>query len=248
MKRNLLIFAWLSFTVVSAVSHADIDGKDLPSMGNLAKLLGTVDPTVVEESVYNEQGKISAGMPAPDDARGNTSAEIAKLLGEGNSEQEKNLVAAFNDTRVKVEDYLVKADFDVSDMGVSMALSFITLWELASDIELSEDASLTAGKNLVHSFSGAKSSFANLEAQDKAKLHDYLMTTPIAFAALVQTFEAQGGAEQEVKMLRTKSADLFKEVFLLSHDMFIFEEDGSFNMNVEALEKYQEENNISSDW
>jgi len=247
MKRNLLIFAWLSFTVVSAVSHADIDGKDLPSMGNLAKLLGTVDPTVVEESVYNEQGKISAGMPAPDDARGNTSAEIAKLLGEGNSEQEKNLVVALNDTRVKVEDYLIKAGFDVSDIGVSMALSFITLWELASDVELSEEASLTAGKNLVHNFGGAKSSFTDLELQDKAKLHDYLMTTPIAFAALVETFEEQGGAEQ-VTMLRTKSADLFKEVFLLSHDMFIFEEDGSFNINEEALEKYQEENSISSDW
>jgi len=248
MKRYLLIFAWLSFTTATTVSHADINGKDLPSMGNLAKLLGTVDPSVVEESVYNDQGKISAGMPAPDDARGTTSAEIARLLGEGNSEQEKNLADAFNDTRVEVEDYLVKADFDVSDMGVSMALSFITLWELASDVELAEEATLTAGKNLVHSFSGAKSSFANLEAKDKAKLHDYLMTTPIAFAALVQTFKQQESAEQEVTMLRTKSADLFKEVFLLPHDMFIFEKDGSFNMNAEALEQYQEENNISSDW
>jgi len=238
MKRFLIIFAYLSITTVPV--HADIAEEDLPSMGNLARLLGTADAAVVDEEVYDEQGNIAAGMPVSDDARGNTSKAIAKLLADGNADHEKKLSAGFDETRLVVEDYLTNAKFDVNDMGVSLALSFITLWELASDVELSETASFNAGKFLVHNFSSATSSFEQLEAQEQAKLHDYLMTTPIAFAALVKTFEEQGGTEQQVTMLRTKSADLFV--------VFVFEEDGSFNVNMEFIEKYQEENNISSDW
>jgi len=48
------------------------------------------------------------------------------------------------------------------------------------------------------------------------------MTAPIAFAGMVDAFEKQTGAEQQVNVLRTKSADLFVEVFKVSHTNFFF--------------------------
>ncbi len=70
MNRFVLILAWLFVALASTQSHADIAGEDFPSMGKLANLLSTTDPTEVEDNVYDEKGKISAGMISSDTTRG----------------------------------------------------------------------------------------------------------------------------------------------------------------------------------
>ena len=186
MKMALLTAATLVLLHLSFQLEAEISTKDLPDMGNLAKLIGQADESTVEGNVYNAEGKITANLPVDDSARGTAALEIASLLSQGNPDVQKNLVAGIEEARVSLEGHLDSAGFDVKDLGVGMAASFILLWEIASDKTLPDTAALKAGKFLVHSFKGNTDNFSTLPATDKARLYDWMMTTPAAFGSMVK--------------------------------------------------------------
>lgn len=248
MNRFILILAGILVTATSSQSHADIASENLPSMGNLAKLLDNADPAEVEDKVFNDAGKISAGMIAPDTTRGQTSARIAETLSGGDPDKTEALSSAFNKTRDEFENVLASANFDVDDIGVALAASFIVLWETASNKTLPDASALKAGKFLVHGFSAAHSKFDQIPEQEKAELRDHLMTAPVVFGFLARAFEEQEGAEQQVAMLQQESEEMFAQIFQTSYDLWIIEEDGTVIVNSEQIQQYQEENEISSDW
>ena len=244
MKGALLTAASLTLLLLSFTSKAEISTKDLPGMGNLAKLIGQADESVVEDNIYNDEGKISAELPVEDSARGTTALEIATLLSQGDSGVQQNLVTGIEDARVAFEDYLTKANFEVQDMGVGLAASFIVLWELASNTTLPDASALKAGKFLVHSFKGTVNDYSAIPAEDIALLYDWTMTTPVAFGSMVKSLEAEGATE-DARVLRQKSAELFVELFKFPHDFFTVSEDGNLDFNVDGMIEYQEENQIS---
>lgn len=247
----LLVFLLLA----SGSSYAQISAEHLPSIGSLEGLLGSVDVEEVESSVYDSRGKISINFPAPDTARGETANTIATILANGSEENAIALEKAFLAEREIFEKYLADANFDPNDMGVALSASFIVLWELASNKILPAEASLSAGKRLVHAFGDLEKSLASVPDSDKAKMYDWLMTTPVAFSGLIKTFENEGQQEYATQ-LRTKSGDMFEELFILPYDMLVITDTGEVTVDVERIQSDQKEKEaageaddaLSSDW
>ncbi len=133
------------------------------------------------------------------------------------------------------------------------------LWETSSNKALPDASAQEAGTFLVHGFSGAQAEFDKIPDQKRAQLRDLLVTAPVVFGSLAKAYKDQEGAEQQVAMLRKESREMFVEFFRMPHDIWVIEEDGSVNVNAEAIEKYQAEagrttcamrqdNDASSDW
>ncbi len=228
-----IAFAIPAFFLISH-AHAAVAPENLPSMDNLAALLGTTDKETVEKSIAAEGGRISSGLPAGKGARGETATEISALLSGGDKKQEQQLKTAIMDEREAFESVLTRHHFDTDDMGVAYATSFITLWELASHKQLPLEGSLEAGKFLVYTMKEIQPKYATISERDKERGHDWLMTTPVAFASLVKGFE-QAGRKQEAKQLRAKSATLFKELFRLPHDTIIITSEGNIKVDTDRL-------------
>jgi len=150
-------------------ANAQISAENLPSLGNLGKLIGQADQAEVEQTIANQGGLISANIPAKDTARGRTATELANLLSEGDPARQKALEASFEQARVGYEKYLTDANFDKTDLGVALSANFIILWELASDTLLPPDSALKLGKYLVNIF-GKASDAANAAEEDKSRL------------------------------------------------------------------------------
>jgi len=72
---------------------------------------------------------------------------------------------------------------------------------------------------------GKASDAANAAEEDKSRLYDWLMTTPVVLAGLVDAYDEQG-LDSEVATLRQKSADLFVELFAMPHSIFLLTEEG----------------------
>lgn len=242
-KTVALLFVFF----LSSSAHAEIKASDLPSMGNLAALLSKTDQKKSEVESLDQNGKISSNLPAPDTARGETAAMIAKVLSNGAKETEAALKNAFLMDRLAYEKALSAANFKVDDMGVAYAANFIMLWELASNVEMSKEASVSAGKFLVHSFAGMKEKFDQVPEEDKAKAYDWLMTTALAFYSLVKAYETQG-MKAEAGKIREESATLFVQTFKLPHDLVTISEAGEFGISEAKVRAYQEENQLGSDW
>ncbi len=247
MSRTATLFLVFLLVATSSASQAEISTSELPDMGNLAAMLGKADKNAVEKSVYDKQGKISANLPASDAARGETAAVMAQQLSGGSEDMKHKMKVAILAERTAFEKFLSDANFKTDDMGVAYAACFITLWELASNKELPADGALAAGKFLVHSFKGIEQQYATLDSAEKAKAYDWLMTTPVAFASLVKSFE-RDGREKEAKMLRERSASLFAETFKLPHDMLKISDAGEFSVDADKIISYQEKNNLSGGW
>ncbi len=249
MKKILAPLLAVVSLCVSLTSNAQISASDLPSMGNLAKLIGETDQSTVEDSIYNDEGKISSGMVANDSARGETALVIAGILSEGNEDKQIEIAGKFGEVRVAFEEILTSANFAQNDAGVGIAASFITLWELASERTLPDEAALKIGKHVVHSFGTPEAVRGYNEFSDieKGKFYDWMMTTPVVFAALVSTFEAEGLKEEALK-LREKSASLFIEVFKIPHTYFIMSDEGELNIDIDLVQSYQVDNGLSEDW
>ena len=246
MKKILLAVSTAVLLCVSQFTHAEITADNLPDMGNLALLIGDANDEFDEESVLDEEGRISSGMPVDDSSRGATAAEIASILAQGNAENQQQVEEWLEKLRTAFEDRLTQANFEVKDVGVGLAVSFITFWELAEDRILSEEAEFKLGKYLVHTFKGMADSpeFQNVSADEKARLYDWTMTTPLAFYSMIDGLDKEGKT-QEVQQLREKSASLFVEVFKVPHDFFTLSEDGEMGADIDTISSYQEQNGLA---
>lgn len=234
IRINLAIAVLLFFTPV----HAGISPENLPSMDNLTALLGETDIKEVKRATRANNGLITAGLAVHGDSvRGVTASEIAALLSGGDQNQEREMKKAIMAERDAFEQVLAEHGFDTRDMGVAFAVSFITLWELASHKQLPLEGSLSAGEFLVYTMKEVKPRYDALSAQEKDQSYDWLMTTPVAFSSLVKGFE-QASRSREAEQLRSKSADLFKEVFRLPHDSIIITTKGDIEVDADKLLEY----------
>ncbi len=235
LSKTALLITLLLFI---SSNHAGISPENLPSMDNLGELLKETNRKEVEQAIRANNGRISSGLPVP--IRGTieaTATEIASLLSGGDKNQEQQLKKAIVGEREAFKKVLNDHGFDTRDMGVAYAVSFITLWELASHKQLPLEGSLSAGEFLVHTMKKAKTGYAAISAQEKVESYDWLMTTPVAFASLVKGFE-QAGRIQEAEQLRSKSASLFKELFKLPHEGIVITPRGDIEVNAEKLVEY----------
>ncbi|MGD9171178.1 MAG: hypothetical protein PVI97_14110 [Candidatus Thiodiazotropha sp.] len=249
MSRLFKLLTTLLFSACVALPlQADISAKQLPSVGNLAVMIGKAHQADVEKSIYNKAGKISAGLSAPDSSRGRTAEELAGYLSNNSSEQfRQQLYDAFNAERASFETFLTNANFDTKDMGVAYAACFIVLWELASHKELPQEGSLQAGKFLVHSFRGISDQYASISDTEKADAYDWLMTTPVAYGSLIKSFDKEGRTK-EAEMLREHAGQLFRETFKFSHDMITISDKGEFGVDEDRIMAYQKQQGMSAGW
>ena len=218
----------------ASLTPAEISTKNLPSMENLATLLGSTNKKEVEKTVMANNGQISSGLPANNSARGKTGNEIAALLSSGAREHEKQILEAIMAERDSFEQILAQNRFVVNDFGVAYAASFITLWELASHKVLPLEGSLEAGKFLVYALKEVKPQYEALRETEKDQGYDWLMTTPVAFASLIKGFEKVGRI-QEAEQLRTRSATLFNELFGLPYNVITISERGEIGVDTDKL-------------
>jgi hypothetical protein len=225
--------------------QADISVKKLPSVGNLAVMIGKANQADVEKTVYNKAGKISAGLSVPDSSRGRTAEELAGYLSNNSEELRKQLYDAFSTERASFETYLTNANFDTKDMGVAYAACFIVLWELASHKELPQEGSLQAGKFLVHSFRGIGDQYASISDTEKADAYDWLMTTPVVYGSLIKSFDKESRSK-EAEMLREHAGQLFSETFKFTHDMITISDKGEFGVDEDRIMAYQKQQGVSA--
>lgn len=249
LRKVLFTVSSVVLLFASQFSHAQVSATDLPDLGNLGLLIGEASVDFSDESVLNDEGRISAGMPVNDSLRGTTATEIASILAQGDLDSQQHVEQWLDEARAAVEDFLFQSNFEVNDIGVSLALSFVTFWELAENRVLSDEAELKLGKFLVHTFKGmaTEPAYQNLSSEDKSLLYDWTMTTPIAFYSMVDGLEAEGNFG-EANKLRQKSASLFVEVFKFPHDLFILTEGGEISFNIDTITDYQDQNGLSDDW
>ena len=230
-------------------SHGQISTDDLPDLGNLGILIGETENDFAEESLLDDEGRISSGMPVDDGFRGTTATEIASILAQGDLKSQQEVEQWLEEARTAFDNYLTQSNFEVNDIGVSLAVSFITLWELAENRILSVESELKLGKYLVHTFKGIATTpeYETLSPEDKSRLYDWTMTTPIAFYSMIDGLEARGESA-EVQKLREKSASLFVELFKFPHNFFTLSDDGEMGVNLDTIVDYQEQNELSDDW
>lgn len=223
------------FLMLLVPAQAGISPENLPSMDNLAALLEETDREDVKRATKANNGRIASGLPVHgDSARGATASQIAALLSNGDKNRERQLSKAIMEERDAFERVLAQHNFDTRDMGVAFAVSFITLWELASHKQLPLESSLSAGEFLTHAMQGMKPAYDAISSQEKEQGYDWLMTTPVAFASLVKGFE-NAGRNKEAEQLRSKSAVLFKDLFRLPHDSIIITPKGDIDVGSDKL-------------
>ncbi len=216
-------------------TRAGITPENLPSMDNLSALLADTSKKDVQQEIRKNKGRITSNLPIKNDSlRGTTAKEIANLLSGGDQNQEIQMKKAIMADREAFEQLLMKHGFDTKDMGVAFAVSFITLWELASYKELPLEGSLGAGKFLVYTMKEIKPSYDALPIEEREQGYDWLMTTPVAFASLIKGFE-KAGRNQEAEQLRKKSAALFKKLFRMPHDTIIITAQGEISVDTDRL-------------
>ncbi len=249
LRQLLFTMSSVVLLCASQFSHAQVSAEGLPDMGNLGLLIGEANDDFDESSVLDDEGRISAGMPVDDSLRGTTATEIASILAQGNPEGQQQVEQWLDEARSVFEDFLVQSNFEVNDIGVSLAVSFITFWELAENKILPPESELKLGKFLVHTFKGMATvpEYENLSPEEKSLLYDWTMTTPIAFYSMVDGLEAKGEFDEASK-IRQKSASLFVELFKFPHDFFILTDDGEFSADIDNILAYQDQNGLSDDW
>lgn len=240
MKKSAPVVFCVLILISSAACQAEFSPHNLPGMSDLVMFIGQVDRSKVEEEVYDTYGRVSADIPVGDTAQGRTAGELAGLLSGGSETLRQKLIDVFLESRSQFLKNLIDNNYAVNDMGVACAVSFILLWELASDRELSQAASVQAAKLLVHSFRNLDEEYARISVEEKAKAYDWLITTPVALASLVTAYEYRG-RYKEVKLLREKSASLFLNVFKIPRDMLKISESGVISVDVDRVLTYQQE-------
>ena len=249
MRKEFFTVSSAILLCVSQFCHAQISADELPDLGNLGLLIGEADDGFAEEAILNDEGKISSGMPVDESSRGVTATRIASILAQGDLEAQQEVEQWLDKARTAFEDKLVQSNFEVNDIGVGLAVSFIIFWEMAEDRILPEESELKLGKFLVHTFSDIENApaYKQLSSEDKSLLYDWTMTSPIAFFSMIGELEAKGETEQ-VEQLRNKSASLFVELFKFPHNFFTLSDDGEMGANIESITSYQEQNGLSDDW
>ena len=241
MSKNIFFLLLFALSLLPGGAFAEISADTLPDMGNLSAMLGTkADTKTIEKSVVDSNGKIGAGLPAPDTARGETFAVMAKQLSGGSESMEKRLLEAMQQERQAFEKFLANANFRTDDMGVAYAAAFITLWELASHKELPTSGSLAAGKFLVHSFKGIAPKYTSISDEEKAKTFDWMISVPVGFASLIKGFEKHGKTT-EAEMMRKHTARLFKETFKIPHDWLVISDTGKISVDTEKMTRSQKQ-------
>ncbi len=247
LTRRILIALSATWLAAAPVARAEIASGDLPDMGNLAAMIGNSTDDDVDASIQDADGKISAGLPASDSARGKTATWMAEqLIGEDDT-RAASLAAGFNEARDEFESELASAGFDTGDIGVGVAACFIMLWELASNDELPVAGALAAGKRLVLAFGDVEPTYASYSDEERAEALDLLVATPVAYTSLVKAFE-RDGRQEDADTLRTQAATLFEGFFKGPHTVFAFSDDGELTLDEQAARHWQRNNGISSDW
>ncbi|WP_456445459.1 hypothetical protein [Oceanithermus sp.] len=232
LRKSILVSALVALGFSLALAQISADA--LPSLENVGALIGGTDPGEVEEAVAGMQGGIAAGVPAGDAAYGDTAREIAGLLYEGDAEAARKLAEAFLDEREGVEAYIADRGFALNDLGVAYALAFVTFWELSLGEELDPSVGTEAAKFMVVTVQKAAGPLRRTPEEARAQAYDWLMTSPVAFAALVKAFE-QNGRPEPAKQLRRKSAGLFEELFGLPPEVFTISEAGAVGVDTDKL-------------
>ena len=92
------------------------------------------------------------GLMAGETARGTAAIAFANELANGDLMKEHHYRANFSAARFDTESYLVQKNFVVGDLGVAYALSFVTLWEVANQKVLSEQAALNIARQLTQHY------------------------------------------------------------------------------------------------
>ncbi len=233
--KNIGIMIVIWFFVAGTGTEAAIDSGHLPSTANLAKLLNGADKEHVEKAIRDSNGKISSGLQVKgENIRGKTAVEIATLLSGGDARMKSDIKENIMTERGMLEKSLGQNGFETKDIGVAYAASFVILWELASSKELPLDSSLEARKFIVYALKDSQAKFAALSEEQG---YDWLMTTPVAFASLVKSFE-KAGQNAEAARIRETSAGLFKKLFALPHDTIQISNSGKISIDVEKLAEH----------
>ncbi|MBV2095611.1 MAG: hypothetical protein AB2719_19690 [Candidatus Thiodiazotropha sp.] len=239
MKKSFSVIFCSLFLILSLNSWAEFSNQLLPDLGNLAKLVAEADKSKIEKEVYDVNGRFSSNLPAPDSAGGRTAEQLAHMLSSGSEPLRQRLIAAFLGNRDRFLKNLTDSNYAVNDMGVAYAASFILLWELASNRELSRLASEQAASFLIHAFSKMNGEYAKIGLDERAMAYDWLTTIPVVMTSLVMAFE-KDGRQREVVMLREKSASLFLNAFKVPHNMLSISESGVISMDVDKVVAYQQ--------
>ncbi|MES9991937.1 MAG: hypothetical protein ABW098_08290 [Candidatus Thiodiazotropha sp.] len=241
MKNSLQTVCCVLAILISATCQAEFSPQNLPSMRTLFTQIGNMDRAdriELDRNTFDAQGRITSNMPAPESARGETANQLATLLCGGSDALRQTLASAFLNNRDRFVKNLLDNNYAANDMGVAYAVGFVLLWELASERGLSKTASDNAAKFLIRAFRSLNTEYVNITPDDKAKIYDWLITTPVAMASLVLAY-IEAGRLQEVKMLRDKSALIFEDVFKLSHDELLILENGEIVLKTEKVLAYQ---------
>ena len=244
MKAPVLLLA-LCLAAVPA-SRAQLAAGELPELGNLGALITRGAADVGHAPAPDGGREISAGLPAPDDARGAAAAWLAKGLSGGDAEMEKALAGAIEAERENVEKALGERGFVMNDLGVALAMNFVMLWELATGEELGDATALKAGRSLVETFA-ARSPVDDLEEGDRATALDVLITMPVTYTSLVHGYESNG-REAEAGTLREQAGGEFEKLFKLPAALFAIDGSGRIDVDAEAAEAWQAERGIAGGW
>lgn len=180
--------------------------------------------------------KVTSGVMASESARGTVARSMARDLSQGSAQKEAELYKTFMVMRERVEGLMDQLGFVRGDIGTAYGIYFITLWELANEVELSEEKEIQAVKYWTTHF---KELGMGSDALGKSKdqFYDLLLHTPVIMVALKELGEQTGNREMR-SVIPDQAAELFIFITKYPASVVSINADGSMKMNKAKLEKF----------